>query len=450
MEFPFKTLIVLDRDSSVPLYLQISNRLVVLITQGKILPGTFLPSTREMALELDIHRKTVIQAYDEVAAQGWIESLLRKGFRVVLDLPVVKPRSFHPKNNFELSKPMLEELIPIDTATLLVKSENYTHRSIVVDDGFPDIRFSPFEEFLKQYRSILRKGQVGYLRLENDNGGLKHLRQSTAVFLNQTRGLNVNSENVMMTRGAQMAIYISAAQLLKQGDKVIVSDPNYFIADHIFKQLGAELYRVPVDENGMDVSQLETLLKKHKFKLLYVIPHHHHPTTVTMSANRRVELLNLAGKHDLWVIEDDYDYDFHYRNSPILPLASADHHGKVIYIGSHTKLLGSSFRIGYMVADRLFVERAAAHRRLMDLRGDFMMEEALAQMIDSGMLARHIKRSKNIYARRLALAELLLRDSLADSISFTPPQGEWQYGCVSMKRTRLKKLSPGLKTGSYS
>lgn len=189
MEFPFKTLITLDRNGPVPLYLQISNRLIVLISQGKILPGTFLPGTREMASELNVHRKTIIQAYDEVAAQGWTESILRKGFRIVLDLPVIKPRSFNPKNNFELSRSALGGLTQVDTATLLVKSENYPRKSIIVDDGFPDVRLSPFEAFLRQYRSILRNDQIGYLQLENDNGGLVHLRQSTATFLNQTRGL---------------------------------------------------------------------------------------------------------------------------------------------------------------------------------------------------------------------------------------------------------------------
>lgn len=423
MSLPFSTLVVLDRSSSMPLYNQVANRLISLIGQGKILPGTFLPATREMALLLKIHRKTVIQAYDELEIQGWIEPVSRKGFRVLLDLPIVKPRSFKPKNHFLLSNATVEEVFSNAEPLLLSERETYTNRSIVVDDGFPDIKLSPFEEFFSQYRTILRENLVRDVMLQNNDGGQLHLRESTSGFLNDTRGLNIMYEHLMITRGAQMAIFIAAALLIKPGDKVIVTEPNYFMADQIFKQRGAELCRIPVDGEGMDVNILESYLKKDKFKLLYIIPHHHHPTTVTMSTSRRIALLNLVKQYDLWVIEDDYDYDFHYRNSPILPLASADHNGKVIYIGSYTKLLGASFRIGYMVAGKQFIRQAMSYRKLMDIRGDFMMEEGLARLIDNGEIGRHIKRSKRIYAERFEIASNLIEKELGHAVDFTRPQG---------------------------
>jgi GntR family transcriptional regulator/MocR family aminotransferase len=420
---PFNTLIVIERQNNVPVYTQVCNGLILLIRDGKITPGTFLPGTREMADLLNMHRKTVINAYDELAAQGWVESVARKGFRVIPDLPVMKPRSFHPKNNFPSDPAVHEDLpwqsVPDRPGIVAV----YTDDAIVINDGFPDTALTPYDHFLKQYRLILKDGNHKQLSRQKDHGGIAPLKTATSNFLNQTRGLNISNEQLMMTRGAQMAIYIAAALLIKPGDNVIVTEPNYFMADDIFRKMGAVLHRVPVDEDGMDVTFLEALLKTATFKMLYIIPHHHHPTTVTMSTSRRIQLLSLVREYRLWVIEDDYDYDFHYRNSPILPLASAGHEGRIIYIGSYTKLLGPSFRIGYLVAGKQFVGQAIAYRKLMDIRGDFMMESALAALIENGELGRHIKRSKKIYAARLQATVGQLRNRLGHALSFDEPQG---------------------------
>lgn len=423
MMLPFNTLIVIDRKNSTPVYMQVCTGLMALMQQGKISPGIFLPGTREMAELLGIHRKTVINAYDELAAQGWIESLPRKGFRVIPDLPVVKPRSFRPQNNFAspaagIEKPSWQS-VPFRPGSVDIYSDD----AIIIDDGFPDTNLTPYDQFLKHYRQLLNTGVTRNLSLQRDQGGTDILKTATTNFLNQTRGLNINDGQLMITRGAQMAIYIAASLLIKPGDHVIVTDPNYFMADHIFQKMGATLHKVPVDGDGMDVAYLSTLLETVNCKLLYVIPHHHHPTTVTMSTARRVQLLGLIQQYNLSVIEDDYDYDFHYRNSPILPLASAAHEGRIIYIGSYTKLLGPSFRVGYLVAGKQFIEQAIAHRKLMDLRGDFMMEASLASLIETGELSRHIKRSKKIYAARLESTATLISQELGHAVTFDKPQG---------------------------
>lgn len=421
---PFNTLILIERQNKIPVYTQVCNGLILLIRDGKITPGTFLPGTREMAALLDLHRKTVINAYDELAAQGWVESIARKGFRVIPDLPVMKPRSFRPKNNFPNTGSAIPENLPYGPVPERPGAVDvYPDDAIIINDGFPDTALTPYDHFLKQYRLLLKDGNHKQLSRQKDQGGTIPLKTATSNFLNQTRGLNISNEQLMITRGAQMAIYIAAALLIKPGDHVIVTEPNYFMADDIFRKMGAVLHRVPVDQDGMDIAFLEVLLQTGTFKLLYIIPHHHHPTTVTMSTSRRIQLLGLVREYRLWVIEDDYDYDFHYRNSPILPLASAGHEGRIIYIGSYTKLLGPSFRIGYLVAGKQFVEQAIAYRKLMDIRGDFMMEAALAALIDNGELSRHIKRSKKIYAARLETTANKLRTQLGHALSFDEPQG---------------------------
>lgn len=420
---PYQSLIVIDKKNGVTIYRQIANKLISLIQSGKITPGSYLPGTREMAFLLQVHRNTIVHAYDELVIQGWLRPEPQKGYLVIPELPVVKPRSFHPEQHFpDPSAKKTPDFNHISYDNLLGKTQNSSVK-LMVDDGFPDIELVPFEEIMKSYRKLLHSDGMKEFMIAPYENGAPVLKQSISNFLNQTRGLNISPANVLITRGAQQAIYLAAAILLNPGDHVAVSHPNYFMADEIFRQRGAVLHSIPVDDNGMDVDRLEVLLKSLKIKLLYVIPHHHHPTTATMSASRRLKLLNLIEKHDLRVIEDDYDYDFHYQNAPILPLASANHGGRILYIGSFTKMLTPSFRIGYLIGANAFLAAASAYRRLIDIRGDSMMEYAIAGLIDSGEMYRHIKRSRKIYAERCDYAFELLKTHLSAIADFHKPQG---------------------------
>ncbi|ASZ13024.1 PLP-dependent aminotransferase family protein [Chitinophaga pendula] len=420
---PYLTLITIIPGDATPIYLQIADQLIALIRQGRITTGAFLPGTRELAGTLQVHRNTVIKAYDELIAQGWLQSLPRKGFQVVPELPLTKPRSFQPKNNYAHDPLTPDTRFQEAMKTTIPTHRQYNDQSVIVNDGFPDVRMAPFSYFMKVYYKLLADPGLNLLEQQPDLGGLESLKHNAAQFLNQTRGLNITADHLLIARGAQMAIYIAAALLLQPGDAVITTDPNYFMADEMFRKRGASIHRVPVDNNGMDVDQLEQLLTTATFKLLYVIPHHHHPTTVTMSAARRQKLLALIKQYQLWVIEDDYDYDFHYQHSPILPLASTGHEGRIVYIGSFTKLLAPSLRIGYLVAGKEFIKQAVIYKKLVDLRGDTLMEAALSDMIHDGELARHIKRTQKIYAARLDLAIHLVQELLSDAVSCTRPQG---------------------------
>ncbi|MEO3405668.1 PLP-dependent aminotransferase family protein [Mucilaginibacter sp. CAU 1740] len=332
---PYQSLISFDEKINIPMYRYIANRLIALIQQGKLLPGTFLPGTREMAAMINVHRNTVINAYNELISQGWLKAINRKGFQVIPELPIVKPRSFHPEQKYSVPPPQNTGEFIDNFIDFRFIPATTRRPDIIVNDGFPDITLAPVDELMREYRKTMKGEVMKGLLAEKQYAGNDELRQATALFLNQTRGLNISAPNILITRGAQMAIYIAASLLLKPGDEIIVSNPSYFIADGIFQNKGARINYIPVDQDGIDVDVLEELLQRKKIKLLYVIPHHHHPTTVTLSASRRIKLLNLIQRYKLWVIEEDYDYDFHYHNSPILPLASADHSGQIVYIGSY-------------------------------------------------------------------------------------------------------------------
>jgi GntR family transcriptional regulator/MocR family aminotransferase len=196
-----------------------------------------------------------------------------------------------------------------------------------------------------------------------------------------------------------------------------------------------------VDDQGIDVSAVAARCRRTKVRMLYVVPHHHHPTTVTLSAERRMHLLELIRNQRLAVIEDDYDYDFHYASGPILPLASGDHGGNVLYIGSMTKSLALSIRMGFLVAPADFIDEAARLRRLMDLRGDNLIEEALAALIDSGDIDRHLKKTNKLFRERRDIFCDLLASALGDLCTFKKPDGGMAVWARFPKRFSLPKLS---------
>ncbi|HKO80098.1 MAG TPA: PLP-dependent aminotransferase family protein, partial [Chitinophagaceae bacterium] len=292
-----------------------------------------------------------------------------------------------------------------------------------------------------QYRYLLQRPSSDRQVMYGDPAGTVNFRTALTSFLTATRGLNIDISNLMITRGAQMAIYIAAGMLVKPGSSVIVGEPNYGTANSIFEQFGAKLLKVTVDENGIDVDAIEKLCRKKRPGMLYIIPHHHHPTTVTLSAARRMKLLSLIREYKLPVIEDDYDYDFHYSRSPILPLASADHGGYVIYIGSITKCFASAIRMGYLVAPEDFVSNAAHLKRMIDIRGDVLLEESLAILFNNGDMQKHLKKSLKIYQQRRDLFCDLLENEFHNKLSFVKPSGGMSVWVQFDKRYELKSIA---------
>lgn len=436
---PFKTLIETDKSLKLPVYQQISNRLIGLIQEGLLKPGSFLPGSRVLAQQLELHRKTVMAAYDELISQDWLEAVPRKGVMVAPDLPIIRARTYRKTvTPYGAEAAFAFHRVP----TVIVPTPPpVAGAMLVLNDGFPDARLAPLSEWVRECRSVIENPRYHKLLMYGKPSGSEALREAMVNYLTNTRGLSISTDHIMITRGAQMAIYLAAAMILKKDDYVIVGSPNYFFADLCFEQLGARLLYVPVDEEGIDVDAVEKLCSSKKIKMLYLITHHHHPTTVTLSAARRMKLLEIIRKYNLPVIEDDYDYDFHYSSAPILPLASADHGGNVIYIGSFTKSLGLSIRIGFMIAPASFITGAAALRGLMDLRGDNLSEQALANLLADGTIDRHLKKSNKIYRERRDLLCHLLQTRLGDAVQFTIPAGGMAVWVRFSPKISLVKLA---------
>ena len=438
---PYKSLLVIQKKSAIPVYRQIAQGFTSLIRSGVMKPGLFLPSSRQLAELLQLHRRTVVAAYEELFSQDWIETIPRKGVRVSLLLPVIKPRTFKnsPKINAYAGQAGFEFMKPGPFTQFLPPEPR--HR-LILNDGFPDARIAPIDQIIKHYRRFLERASSEKAVMYSDPSGSVRLRQAISGYLSETRGFQTGVPNILVSSGAQMAIFMAARMILKKGSLVLVGEPNYLNANLIFKEAGAILERIPVDEGGIDVDWIEKICKRKKPALLYIIPHHHHPTTVTLSADRRMKLLQLINTYNLPVIEDDYDYDFHYGRSPILPIASADHGGKVIYIGSLSKTIATSIRVGYMVAPENFIQGASVLRRLINIRGDILLEEALAELFHLGAMMRHIRKSAKLYGERRDRFCSLLTDALGDKISFLKPPGGMAAWVTFTRQFPLASLAP--------
>lgn len=419
--FPFKTSISLQRDQGPALYLQLSNQFISLIKEGTLPPGTKLPSSRNLSEILEVHRKTVVASYEELLLQGWIESIPKKGTYVHANLPMLQQQEYV---NEEQNRQTETANFNFNKNKLLYRKAYETGPDwTVIDDGISDVRLTPIDDIARTYRRLAgKKSTLEALTYGLTSGNLK-LRKALSTYLNKTRGLRISEDRILITRGSQMGIYLASKLLFETEGNVIVGSTNYIAADVTMKDSGANLIRVSVDDNGLNTNEIANICQHKKVTAVFVTSHHHHPTTVTLSAERRIHLLNLAKEYEFAIIEDDYDYDFNYNHAPILPLASHDIHGNVIYIGSICKTVAPVFRIGYMVAPKEFVEEAAKVRRYIDRQGDALLELTFVDFIQSGDLDRHIKKILKAYRIRRDLFCKLLKSELGDVFSFQVPKG---------------------------
>jgi GntR family transcriptional regulator / MocR family aminotransferase len=436
MQIPFKTLLEINKDSSLPIYVQIANGISQNIQSGILKTGTKLLGSRQMANLLEVHRKTVIAAYEELYSEGWIEVFPQKGTFIAQNLPHVKPISFSetPQNTTFETRSLI---IPRNE---IIKIPPVISHRLAFNDGLPDVRLAPREELARLYAHYIKFGESALLQYTHPYGHTR-FREVFSTFLNETRGMNIQPENILTTRGSQMAFYLIGTALFQKNDEIIVGELNYPAANMTFESLGLRLNIVPIDEDGIMVDAIEEICEIKPIKAIYITSHHYHPTTVTLKPERRIKLLALAEKYGFYIIEDDYDYDYHYANRPVLPLASADRHGLVIYLGSFTKKIAPTFRVGYIIARQEIIEELAKYRRIIDRQGDTILELVLADMLADGTLKRYTTKSLKTYRERRDFTCELLKNELGDVIDFKIPDGGMAIWAKFDKQISLSELS---------
>ena len=426
-------LLSLNAKSDVPLYRQLTSQITELIQRHIIQSGYKLPGTRSLADELGIHRQTVVAAIDQLVIEGWLETQPGKGTYVAENLSSV-PQSF-TQESMEL--PRAPEM-PIPQ--VLQRNLHLTTQKYHLDDGLPDPRLAPTTELMRAYKSCVTTGNLYPRFTYGDTKGQLLLRQELSTYLNETRGIQVTADQIIITRGVTQAMYLCINGFLKPGDKVAVGELNWESANANFRYHGMELIKVKVDEEGLDIDHLELLCSEHDIKMVYATPHHQYPTTVIMPASRRLKLIQLARTHQFYVFEDDYDYDFFYSAHPVMPLASADHGDFVLYAGSFTKAISPVFRVGYLVANANQIDYLSRIRRMIDRQGDAILEMAIAELLKLGIIQRHLKKSRRIYQERRDVFTNLIQDQLTEFVQFEVPKGGMSVWTQFNQDIDLKEL----------
>lgn len=288
--------------------------------------------------------------------------------------------------------------------------------------------------------------KLGY----GDTRGSHWLRHELSDYLNQTRGLHTTLDNILIVRGTMMGLHLASTALIEPGNYVAVGESGWSGATINFQQAGAHFLKIPVDSYGIDVDELEKQCQQHTIRMVYITSHHHYPTTVALRADRRVKLLQLAGQYGFIIFEDDYDYDFHYQSKPLLPLAGADRAGMVLYCGSFTKTISPAFRVGYLVGPADVITCFSKLRRMIDRQGDTILENAIAELLQNGIIQRHLRKSLRTYRQRRDLFCSLLKDKLDDYLEFEVPDGGMAVWTRFDKNIDLVKVaSQALRKGLY-
>lgn len=407
---------LISRPEGTALAAGITRQVVADIRRGRLRPGERLPGSRPLATSLGVHRNTVLAALRELEAEGWIRTEPGRGTFVVDTLPEADPLPFAPASSQAVITPY-----PLPEPPPDVLGPTIPPQALPLLGGMPDLRHTPGDALARAWRRALRQGPrvLGY----GDPRGVPALREALAVHLRALRGLAIDADDLLITRGAQQALYLTARALLRPGDRVAVEALGYRPAWEALRASGAELCPVGVDADGLVVDEVIEAHRHHPLRAVYLTPHHQYPTTVPLTATRRITLLRWAAEHGVALIEDDYDHEFHYDSRPILPLASADPAGVVIHIGTLSKVFAPGLRLGYLSASPPLLHAATRWRALIDRQGDPIGETAVAELLGDGELHRHVGRMRRIYARRRAALVEALRENLSDLMHFDIPAG---------------------------
>ncbi|MND18946.1 HTH-type transcriptional regulatory protein GabR [compost metagenome] len=396
----------IDEREEKTVFLKLTNLISQEILSGRLVQGTMLPGSRSLSKELGINRKTVQAVYEELEAQGWLVTRPRKG-TFVADILPEKQLKIEPVNERKVNDKLTIQEVAL-----------YPH-----NDGVPDPRLIPYELFSRAYRHALIKiTQNQYMGYGNPQGMIE-LRQALQKMLSMERFMSVAEDEICIVRGSQMGIFLASRALPNRQGVIVVEELYYPSAFKAFQSNGFQVVSVKLDEQGIVIEDLERILQEHSVAAIYTTPHHQYPTTVTMTMSRRLQLLELSKKWGFYVIEDDYDHEFHYDSRPMPPLASLPHSELVIHVGSLSKVFAPGIRLGYIVASQTIIQSITEDILLIDRQGNNITELALADLMQRGEIKRHIRKMKKIYQLRRDHALTEFSRVFSGDIQIQPPAG---------------------------
>ena len=383
-------------DDARPGYLRIAEALRSAIQQGMVKPGERLPSTRVLAAGLGVHRHTMSAAMDELVAEGWLDAGERRAHRVAAVLPseFFKPKGRAKTSPFDRG---IKWRFVRDASKSFCAPDPYAAYTHVFQSGLPDLTLFPYDELRACMAESLRRSAAVHSSY-GDPAGHPGFIENFDQYLRRVRA--VTGRRLIVTHGAQEGIFLVAQLLVGAGHRVAVEMPGYPAAWDAFRAAGGEIVPIKVDRDGMDPDALEAAIAKGRIHLLYLTPHHQYPTTVTLPTARRLRIYDLACRHQIPIIEDDYDHEFHFRSQPIAPMASTDPCGLVIYMSTLSKVMFPSIRIGLLAVPEALYQPLSALRSIITRQNNSLLQDAVARWMDSGGFERHLRRMRRVYEDR--------------------------------------------------
>ncbi len=417
----------LERGSGTPLFMQIAAALRERILSGLLHEGTPLPPERDLARRLGVNRSTVVKAYGELKADGFLEARVGRGTVVsVLETERGKaPGRVEPLEWDSLFNPD-----PGSCGDLFSEMMSVNGREGVISfaSGFPDPSLFPSEVFASLQRELLSSDPKAQF-LPSPVEGFAPLRESIAELL-ADRGIDVPPRDVMVLSGSQQGLDFTARTFLSPGDTVLAEKSTFFGALEIFRTVGARVVGIPMDREGMRTDLLESAIRRHNPRLVYTLPTFQNPTGITMSLERRHELLETAGRFGLPVVEDDPYGELRYEGSPLPPLKALDRNGCVIYLSSFSKVLFLGLRVGWVSAPPPVIERFSRVKQMTDLHVNTPAQILLDRFLRGGHYAPHLDRVRSAYGeKRDRLAESLSRHRSRIGWDWEMPEGGYYLWC---------------------
>lgn len=415
-EVPF-VIIHLNHSSPAPLYRQLYNVIRESILSGRFKGGLKLPSTRTIAKELHVSRNTVILAFEQLMVEGYIKGKAGAGTYVTDDIPdkLLKtenepehPGNGHPgpKSGRKLTtRPALQHFVP---------ENNF----VPFQHGIPSVEDFPFDKWRIIFNETLRRFPMSRLS-KMDGTGYLALREAIAKYLRTYRAVNCTPEQIFIVNGSQQGLYLISRVLMKEKDNVLLEDPFYFGMRDALRSVNVNILPVPVDDEGIQIDY--AIENFPEADIIYTTPSHQYPLGSTMSISRRLKLLGFAAEKKIWIIEDDYDGEFRYAGSPLPSLQGMDTHGRVIYMGTFSKILFPGLRLGYLVLPSPdLVDSFAIEKSTIDRQSPILEQLVTTEFMERGYFTSHIRKMRLLYKERQEFLVCEIRKELGDLVTVNP------------------------------
>ncbi|AMZ78467.1 MULTISPECIES: MocR-like pyridoxine biosynthesis transcription factor PdxR [Enterobacter] len=410
-------------NGSLPLHERIQRAIRTLILEGTLSHGKALPASRALATSLNVSRDTVEAAYSSLHAEGFIERQTGRGSFVSSSARFLKPRIRQHPPTAETRKAKLSARGKVIYESGGIR-EFSSPRPLA--PGIPETRLFPIPSWERLQRQVLKEYQHKILE-QSPPQGMERLRRAIAEYVNLERGTRASAEQVIVLTSSQQALALCSHVLLDNGESIVIEDPTYQGAHKAFKAAGLHPVPVPLDEKGISVGALNSLTEP--ARAIYLTPSHQYPTGVTLSLDRRLAVIDWANRHAAWIIEDDYDSEFHYEGKPMACLQGLDAYNRTIYIGTFTKSLFPGLRIAYMIVPSELTEPFTMARTLMDGHTASITQLTLAKFLEGGHFGAYIRKMRNVYVARRDKLASLMDEYLSDYVVYATPAGGMQMPC---------------------